>query len=279
MGVEAARLALRATDVTPDRPWCSAPSCPPTPTRPTPPPCTPPCGCPTRCRRSTWLPRCARSVGGLRFALTGAGTTPGGERRLRTGLAGSADEAAGGDAAAALLVGEGDGVVAEYLGGASGHRGVPRSLAPARRHPLEGLGRQVLRDHLRRPRPPGLQAGPGRHRAGARPTSTPWPWRHPPPASARPSPARLGVEKVAADLTDVVGATGAAQPGLLLAGMLEDAEPGQVLALVVLADGAEVFVFRTTDAHRRPSPRPSRSPPRSRAERRSPTTASSRGGA
>jgi hydroxymethylglutaryl-CoA synthase len=45
-----------------------------------------------------------------------------------------------------------------------------------------------------------------------------------------------------------VGSTGAAQPGLLLAGMLEAAEPGQVLALVVLADGAEVFLFRTTPA-------------------------------
>ena len=50
------------------------------------------------------------------------------------------------------------------------------------------------------------------------------------------------------DLAAVVGNTSAAQPGLLLAALLEQAEPGQVLALVVLADGADVFLFRTTDA-------------------------------
>ena len=40
---------------------------------------------------------------------------------VRTGLAGSPEERTGGDAAAALLVGEGD-LVAEYLGGASATR-------------------------------------------------------------------------------------------------------------------------------------------------------------
>ena len=35
---------------------------------------------------------------------------------------------------------------------------------------------------------------------------------------------------------------------MLLASALETAEPGQVIALVVLADGADVMLFRTTDA-------------------------------
>ena len=45
-----------------------------------------------------------------------------------------------------------------------------------------------------------------------------------------------------------IGNTGAAHPGLLLTGVLETAAPGQVIALVVLADGADVLLFRTTDA-------------------------------
>jgi len=45
-----------------------------------------------------------------------------------------------------------------------------------------------------------------------------------------------------------VGNTGAAHPGLLLASALDVAEPGAVIALVVLADGADVLVFRATDA-------------------------------
>jgi hypothetical protein len=44
-----------------------------------------------------------------------------------------------------------------------------------------------------------------------------------------------------------LGNPGAAQPALLLTAALEAAEPGQVIALVVLADGADVLLFRTTD--------------------------------
>jgi uncharacterized OB-fold protein len=45
-----------------------------------------------------------------------------------------------------------------------------------------------------------------------------------------------------------VGNTGSAQPALLLTAALEAAEPDQVVALVVLADGADAIVLRTTDA-------------------------------
>ncbi len=57
-----------------------------------------------------------------------------------------------------------------------------------------------------------------------------------------------GTGGVADDLTTALGNPGAAQPGLLLARALEQAEPGQVLALVVLADGADVILLRTTEA-------------------------------
>src|SRR5947199_375020 len=44
------------------------------------------------------------------------------------------------------------------------------------------------------------------------------------------------------------GDAAAAHPGLLLADVLDRAQPGQTIALVILADGAEVVVFRATDA-------------------------------
>jgi hydroxymethylglutaryl-CoA synthase len=61
---------------------------------------------------------------------------------------------------------------------------------------------------------------------------------------------RLGTPKEALvdDLSATVGNTGTAHPGMLLASALEGARPGQVVALVVLADGADVLVFRAGDA-------------------------------
>ncbi len=119
MGVEAARLALRSHRRHPRHPAVRHRRPRPTPTRPTPPPSTPPCVCPTPPPPSTSARRCARPPARCAWPSRAAGDALVVTADLRTGLAGSADEAAGGDAAAAFVVGEGDGVVAEYLGGAS----------------------------------------------------------------------------------------------------------------------------------------------------------------
>lgn len=60
----------------------------------------------------------------------------------------------------------------------------------------------------------------------------------------------LGVrhEAVVADRAVTVGNLGAAEPGVALADMLERAAPGALLALVVMADGADVVLLRATDA-------------------------------
>lgn len=246
MGVEASRLALKATDATPDSVVFATVATPYVDKTNA-----------TTVHAALRLPdsvpafdlgASVRSVaGGLRFALAAGGTTLLVAGDLRTGLAGSADEAVGGDAAAALLVGEGESVVAEYLGGAS----VTEEFLDRWRTPGEirskvwddkfseltyvGLGRQAFKEALASA---GLALADVDVLAVAAPTAR----------IGKAMAGKLGVERVAPDLTDVVGATGAAQPGLLLAGMLEAAEPGQVLALVVLADGAEVFFFRTTEA-------------------------------
>jgi len=51
-------------------------------------------------------------------------------------------------------------------------------------------------------------------------------------------------DKLEGDLSGSLGNAGSAQPGLLLAAALEASAPGEVVALVVLADGADVLLFR-----------------------------------
>jgi uncharacterized OB-fold protein len=58
----------------------------------------------------------------------------------------------------------------------------------------------------------------------------------------------LGVKRIADDLAASVGQTGTAHPVLLLSHTLEQAAPGQRVALVSLADGVDVAIFRTTEA-------------------------------
>ena len=53
---------------------------------------------------------------------------------------------------------------------------------------------------------------------------------------------------VADDLTSSVGQAGTAHPGLVLASLLEQSGPDEVVAVVALADGADVLLFRTTGA-------------------------------
>lgn len=59
---------------------------------------------------------------------------------------------------------------------------------------------------------------------------------------------RVPVGTVAPRLTDRIGNAGTAQAGILLAATLDRAAPGELIALVVLADGASTFLFRATDA-------------------------------
>ncbi len=168
---------------------------------------------------------------------------------VRSGLPGSVDESSGGDGASALVIGSADDgpVLAEYLGGASAtHEFVDRWRTPGgRRSKLweERFGEsryvELAGDAWKRAlAATGLSAGEvgrvivtGLHAKATRTVAS-----------------ILDVETVAPDLGETVGNTGIAHPGLLLSNVLEASEPEEVLALVVLADGADVFVFRTTEA-------------------------------
>ncbi len=170
---------------------------------------------------------------------------------IRVGLPGSADETAGGDGAAALLVGDDADapVLAEYLGGASATEefldrwrvpGEQRSKVWEERFGegrYAALGEEAWERALKRT---GLAAGDvdqlvvvGTH---AR-------------AVATVGKRLAGPTTTLSDtLGATVGHTGAAHPLLTLCAALEAAHPGQVIALVSLADGADVVVFRTTAA-------------------------------
>ena len=190
-------------------------------------------------------------VGALRTALDGNGCVMVIAADMRGGLPTSADESQGGDGAAAFVVGsDADGpVVAEFLGAASATEefierwrapGSDRSRAWEERFgevkyaPLaEQAWNAALKAVELSPEQVDRLIVTGMHARAVRGIA-----------------GRLGASnaKTADDLATTVGNTGTAHPALLLTNALETSEPGHVVALVVLADGVDVLLFRTTDA-------------------------------
>ncbi len=254
MGVEAARLALRATpSAAPDAIWFAT--------------ATPAYLDKTNATTIHAALRQPSQVGAFDFggalrsgvgalrsslAAAGTGTTLVVLSDLRDGLPTSGDEVAGGDGAAAVVVGDdgpGSPVIAEYLGGASVSdefldrwrtAGERRSKVWEERFGetrYVPLGSEAWESALKSAGVTADQvdrvAVTGMHGRAVK-------------ALARKLRVRDGV--LADDLTTTVGQTGAAHPGLVLAAMIEASEPGQVVAVLSLADGADVLVFRTTAA-------------------------------
>jgi hydroxymethylglutaryl-CoA synthase len=168
---------------------------------------------------------------------------------VRTGLPGGADEANGGDAAVAFLFGEGDAVLAETIGGGT----ATGEFLDRWRVPGDAYSRQweerfgefaylplaeaAVTDALKSA---GLAANDvdhvivtGLHGRAVK-------------AAAKAIGARP--EALADDLSAHVGNPGVAQAGLVLADVLDRAEPDQTILVVQLADGCDVWVLRTTAA-------------------------------
>jgi uncharacterized OB-fold protein len=168
---------------------------------------------------------------------------------MRSGLPTSADESQGGDGAAAMLVGEGDGVIAEFLGAATATEEFLerwRTPGSSRSRQWEEkfgevayalLVEQAWNAALKQTECSAEQIDhvvvTGMHTRAVRTVAS-----------------RLGAKKesLADDLSATVGNTGTAHALLLLANVLESATPGQTIAVVVLADGVDVLLFRTTAA-------------------------------
>ncbi len=180
------------------------------------------------------------AVGALKAAFEGNGTILVVSSDMRTGLPASVDESQGGDGAAAALIGEGD-VIASYLGGASATREfLERWRTPGDRRSKtweDRFGKSMYSPLAEQAWNAALKAADVNNVdvlcvAGMHARSV-----------ARISK-RLGAQRTI-DLSQTVGDTGTAQAMLLLGSALETSQPNQVVALVSLADGADVLVFRT----------------------------------
>ena len=192
-------------------------------------------------------------VGALRTALSAAGaaSTLVVAADVRDGQPTGADEAAAGDGAAAVLVGDdSDGpVMAEYLGGAS------RTLEITERWRVPGAARSRTWEerfgaHAYAPvaaeawaaalADSGLERGADIDHLAVTGLNS-----RAVGSAVKAMGARSG--GLVDPLIDAVGNTGTAHPALLLCSALEQAGPGETVAVVALADGVEVIVLRTTD--------------------------------
>lgn len=166
---------------------------------------------------------------------------------VRTGLPGGADERDGGDGAAALLFGEVTDPIAEVVAEATVtdeflDRWRPPGASVSRvweerfgENVYVPLAEAAFTDALKKsgisPAEVDVLIGAGTHGR-----------------AVKSFIARAGVGRAAEDFAMEVGNTGTAQPGILLANVLDQAEPNQTIVMVVLADGATAIVFRTTEA-------------------------------
>ena len=254
MAVEAGRLALRSAPE-PEVDRCgSPPPSPPTSRRPTQPPSTPPFGSTGAFRRSTSAGRFAPGSAPRGSALR-AGTTLVTAAGVRSGMPASPDEATAGDGGSAVLVGDGDGVLAEYL--------------------ATGSATEEFVDRWRQPGEPNTRSWEERFGEPIYAGLVEEPWNR---ALKQAELTAEQVERVAVLGTHARAAKRVARsldvadegdrrrpvgerrkhrcgpPRLLLASMLDEAEPGRVLALVSLVDGADVILLRATDAVGDPVP-------------------------
>ena len=193
-------------------------------------------------------------IGALRTALSAAGadSTLVVAADVRDGQPTGADEAAAGDGAAAVLVGDhSDGpVMAQYLGGAS------RTLEITERWRVPGGARSRTWEerfgaHAYAPvaaeawaaalADSGLESGADIDRLAVTGLNS---------RAVGSAVKAMGAKSggLVDPLIDAVGNTATAHPALLFCSALEQAGPGETVAVVALADGVEVIILRTTDA-------------------------------
>jgi hydroxymethylglutaryl-CoA synthase len=186
-------------------------------------------------------------VGGLLWGAESPEPTLVALSDLRSGLPGGADEREGGDGAAAYLLGSGDAVIAEIVA----HAAASAEFLDRRRLPGAVVSRvweERFGEYAYGPLADAAFAD-ALKQAGLAPadldvlvaTGT-----H--ARAVKAFAGHAGCARVADDLSATVGNTGCAHPGLLLASVLDQATPGQKIALVVLDGGAMAMVLRTTEA-------------------------------
>jgi hydroxymethylglutaryl-CoA synthase len=205
-------------------------------------------GLPSRVRASDAGGSTRGGIAALIAALRSRETTLVAMSDVNTGPAGSQAEAHG-DAAAAFVAGESDDLVAEFLGAGS----VSAQFGDRWRTPgepwstywEERFGETIYARLGEESFAAAVKA------AGIAPIDvTRLAVTGVSPRAAAQVARAIGVdrERVVDDLSQSVGFSGAAHPGLLVAGMLDVARPGDVIALVSLVDGSDTLLLRATTA-------------------------------
>jgi 3-hydroxy-3-methylglutaryl CoA synthase/uncharacterized OB-fold protein len=160
---------------------------------------------------------------------------------VRTGLPGSADESQGGDGAAAVLIGEGDDVIVEKIGfGSATGEFLDRWRTPGDSHSRQWeerfgetayvpLAEAALNDGLKSA---GLTLDELDRLLvlGSHPRAI----RH--------------FKQALPNVTEVIGNAGVAGPALALCDVLDTAKPGQTIGRLILDSGADISMWRVTDA-------------------------------
>ena len=250
MGVEAARAALRSTGVQPRALWFTTAS-----------PAYLDKTNATTVHAALRLDREAAAhdalgstrstMGAVRAAFDATGSVLVVASDVRVGLPGGAEESAGGDAAGALVVGDDTDapVVAELLARVS----LSEEFVDRWRTPGEPASR-TWEERFGETRyvplaTDALKAALGEADLGVDDVDLlAVAGLHERACAAATKKSGVAAERVVDRLGTTIGNPGAAQPLVLLAAALERAEPGQIVVLLTLADGADVLVLKTTDA-------------------------------
>lgn len=170
---------------------------------------------------------------------------------IRTGLAGSADEAGNGDAAAALLFGsDANGtVIAEFLGGSSATAEfLDRWRTPG--HSYSKVWEERFGEAAYAPVIEQAVADVYSQTGLAPENVDKVVMTGLPERAVRSAAKYVGVapDKYVANLYDSIGNSGAAHWAVMLVSALEGAAPGEVILVVNAADGCDAFILRATDA-------------------------------
>jgi 3-hydroxy-3-methylglutaryl CoA synthase/uncharacterized OB-fold protein len=189
------------------------------------------------------------AIGALRMANDAREPTLVVMAGIRTGLPGGADERDGGDGASAFLVGDVEGARTRTLGwGAASLEFLERWRLPGATHSRqweERFGEHVYVPLACDAFSRALEASGVSVDALDQVVVT---GVHPRAARAVVRAIGVAPERVVDDLSGTVGNTGAAHAGILLASALERAAPGDRVALLSIADGADALVLEVTDA-------------------------------
>jgi 3-hydroxy-3-methylglutaryl CoA synthase/uncharacterized OB-fold protein len=167
---------------------------------------------------------------------------------IRTGLPGGSDESMGGDGAASFCFGS-ENVIAELLGtGTATSEFVDRWRTPgdqASKQWEERFGEYAYAPLVEVAFNEALKKA---NLTAADVSHSIFSGLHTRAVKAAPKSCGINLDTLRDDFAATLGNSGTAHWGVMLANVLDTAQPNEVIAIVVLADGVNVILLRTTEA-------------------------------